>query len=507
MKKNIESILLLSCRSPFLNDSKIYSPMANLYLKSFINFNLPNVKVKLGSDNYGIAYEPMKDEKGNIARDFNGNEIMKLMFDKDGNYILDKETENLFESYDAIGISIMTPQKEEAHAILKSIKERWPEKIVIAGGPHVKHYVSDILKANEPYNYLVPLDGERALVGILSGKTDEFSHQYIRIGVKNGKHIITETVEDPRVINDILSKEDIRNAPRPDRTSEDAVKLLQEYNYRLGEREATTMMTARGCPEHCKFCEDAMTAVRRSSLENIKRELDDIVNLGYKAVYIYDDLFSLSLKEAEVICKELKKRDLAFRCNIQARYFTQWGEDFAKMFSDNGCYEVAFGAESGSQTILDNLEKRTTIEMNYKTVEYTGKYGIVNKAFILLGTPGETRKTLKETENFISFLVNYPIQGKPNEKNDFGAYVFYPYKGTQIRDSLDRGEDIGLQMLSAEGIGAYSLESIVSTAELSQNDLLEFRKHLIKTYRPDSDRHLWTDKFKETHHVRKVEYN
>ena len=88
-----------------------------------------------------------------------------------------------------------------------------------------------MIRTGEPYDYLVPLDGERALVGILSGETDGFSHQYVRVGVKDGRHITTETIEDPKIISDIMSKEDIRNAPRPDRTSEDAVRLLKEYHY------------------------------------------------------------------------------------------------------------------------------------------------------------------------------------------------------------------------------------------------------------------------------------
>ena len=467
-QKKLESLLLLSCRSPFLNDSKIYAPMANLYLKSYVEEELPDVKVTLGDDNYNI----------------NNSEM--------------------FEPYDAIGISIMTPQREESLKILYSIKSKYPNKVVIAGGPHVKQYVGDILKNKEPYDWLVPLDGEKPLVGILKGETENFSHQYMRMGVRDGKHIITENLEDPRILTHIMSKEDIRNAPRPDRTSENSIKIIKNYHYRLGNRESTTMMSARGCPEQCAFCEDAMTPVKRSSLENLKLEMDDIKNLGYGGVYLFDDLFALSIKDSREIGEELQKRDLIYRCNAQARYFTKWGEEMAKMLADTGCYEIAFGAETGSQKILDNIHKRTTVEMNYKTIEYANKHGLIVKAFILIGLPGENLETLKETEKMIQYLMSNP-------NNDFGAYIYYPYKGTQIRDRLDKGEDPGLEMLVEEGIGAYATidggsEVVIRTDELTGKQLSDFRDHLIQKYRPVSSEFEW-DKLHDTHLKSKVEYN
>ena len=475
-KKELESLLLLSCRSPFLNDSKIYAPMANLYLKSYVNKELPNVCVVLGDDGY----------------DLNKPEY--------------------FEPYDAIGISIMTPQREEALKILHTIKQHYPEKIVIAGGPHIKQYIGDILRAKEPYDWLVPLDGERPLVGILKGETDKFTHKYMRVGVRNGKHVITENLDDPKILVDIMSKQDIWNAPRPDRTSENAIRIIKNYHYKLGDRESTTMMSARGCPEQCAFCEDAMTPVKRSLLENLRLEMEDIKALGYEGVYLFDDLFALSIKDSNEVADELKKRDLIYRCNAQARYFTKWGEAMAKMLADTGCYEIAFGAETGSQKILDNIYKRTTVEMNYKTIEYANKYGLIVKAFILLGLPGENWETLKETEKLIQYLMSNP-------RNDFGAYIYYPYKGTQIRDRLDEGEDPGLEMLVSEGVGAYATkdggsEVVIKTKELSGEDLFNFRKYLIERYRPESSKFEWqdnNDKNKEnsifdTHLKSKVEY-
>ncbi|MCH7534178.1 MAG: B12-binding domain-containing radical SAM protein [Bacteroidetes bacterium] len=471
MKKSLDRMLLLSCRSPFLDDAKIYAPMANLYLKSYINKNVPDVDVVLGDDEYEL------------------------------------DNPDYFKPYDIIGLSVMTPQREEALKILHAVKRYDPDKVVVVGGPHVKHYAGDIIDAKEPYDWIVPLDGERVLTGILKGETD-FNHQYIRTGIKweDGKsqRIVMDTIDDPRILIDIMTKKDVDEAPRPDRSSKNAVKVIGNYHYKLGDRDSTTMMSARGCPEQCSFCEDAMTAVKWSSYDSINNQLDDIKNLGYGGVYMFDDLFAISMPKIRPITEQLSKKNLIYRCNAQARYFTKWGEDMAKLLSDTGCYEIAFGAETGSQKILDNIRKRTTVEANYQTIEYANKHDIIVKAFILLGLPGEDMETLKDTEKLVNFLMQ-------DKRNDFGAYVFYPYKGTQLRDSLDRGEDPGMSMLVEEGLGAYGIKGgnteagVIQTNDLTNKQLIDFRDYLVNKYHPESGKEKWS-KFHDTHMESEVEY-
>jgi anaerobic magnesium-protoporphyrin IX monomethyl ester cyclase len=428
------AIALLSCRSPFLDDAKIYCPLGNLYLKSYLNTHAPDVDVVVADDDYDV------DGLDNLER------------------------------FDIIGISIMTPQRDEAAAIATAIKRRWPDKTVVAGGPHVKHYLQE-LQRQTCYDYLVPLDGERALTRIVTGR--ETSH----------------------VVSDVLSRQEVADQPRPDRSSDNAVSILKRYHYSLGDRDATTMMTARGCPEQCTFCEDAMTQVRWTSVANIAAQLDDIVALGYRGVYVFDDLFAMSTVKIRPICEEFLKRDLIYRCNVQARYFTQRGEEMAAVLSSTGCYEVAFGAESGSQTILDNVRKRCTVDQNYRTVAYAKRHGLIIKAFLLLGLPGETWKTLADTEQFV----------RNSGLDDFQCVVYMPFKGTQIRRSLDAGEAVDLSIApqghDGEVTGAYGIKGgnssyEVRTGALSATDLKLFRDYLVTTYRPHSHRAKWGDEDK-----------
>ena len=430
----MENILLLSCRSPFLDDSKIYAPMANLYLKAYMNKFSPATNVVLGDDSYSL------------------------------------QSQAWLAPYDGIGISIMTPQREEAYKLARHIKTHFPRKKVIAGGPHVKHYKAEV-EENKDFDYVVPYDGERPLVKIANGNTS-------------------------RVLTDIMSKDDIATAPRPDRTSDNAKEVIYRYHYKLGDRNATTMMTSRGCPMTCTFCEDARTQSKWSSLNNLKEEMNDIVNLGYKGVYIFDDLFAISMPNVRPIVEELRKRDLIFRCNGQANFFTKWGEEFAKLLADNGCYEIAFGHESGSQKILDNVTKRTTVQQNYDSVKYAKKYGIKVKSFIMLGLPGEDEQSVTETENFI----------RTAGMDDFQLAVYYPFKGTQIRDAIDKGDKNMDIHFEGEGLGAYgqkggSSESVVRTSRYTSKELLQIRDDLVRKYKPESHTNKWKeDKFFDTAH-------
>ena len=403
-----QTTVLISLRSPFLDNDRVYPALGNLYLKSALK------------------------QQGLEAR------------------VIDDWKEESFENTSHVGVSIMTPQREDSNLFSKWFKKTHPDKVLIAGGPHAKYYQAELVA--EGWDHVVTDDGERALPGIIKGE-------------------ITD-----RVITDKLTAKELAQMPRPDRLSE--AEYLSGYNYVLGDRNSTTILTARGCCEQCTFCEDAMTLVRKTPIGKVKQELDDIVELGYKGVYIFDDIFALAPKVTYPICDELAERDLIYRCNGQARMMT---DEFMKKLADSGCHEIAFGAESGSQTILDNIKKNTQISQNYKFAELTHKYGIDLKLFILLGLPGETRKTLSETEDFI----------REAKAQDVQVAIYYPYKGTQIRDAIDSGNSLVDLTFNGEGLGAYGQkggesEYVVRTEDLSSQDLKVFRDHLIRTYRPKS---------------------
>jgi len=403
--------LLISLRSPFLDNDRVYPALANLYLRSAMNREGLETVV---TDDW--------DKIGDGMREFSH-----------------------------VGVSIMTPQRELATEFLKRSRFHTnPGTVFIAGGPHARHY-TDELRGSD-WDYIVTHDGERVLPKIVKGEVKR------------------------RIVKDVITRKELDEMPRPDRLGE--AEYLRGYNYVLNGRDSTTMLTARGCPERCTFCEDAMTPVLRTPIEKVQQELDDIVLLGYSGVYIFDDIFALAPKVTEPICREMQKRDLVYRCNGQARMMS---EPFMKMLSETGCAEIAFGAETGSQTILDNIDKRTTVKQNYDFVKWCHKYEVPVKLFILLGLPGENWETLRETEDFVNWAGAADVQ----------VAVYYPYKGTQIRDAIDRRDSLVDLTFEGEGLGAYGQkggesEYVVGTSVLTSGDLRAFRDHLVRKYRPKS---------------------
>ena len=415
-------VTLVSLRSSFLDNDKIYPPLANLYLHQKIKETMPKVEVNI-TDNPTL--------------------------------------EQMIES-DFVGVSVMTPQRKQASELLDKLKGKTK---TIVGGPHVKHYLDEVQK--QDWDYIVPFDGIRAIIYILRGMSPKTVVDSIPVG-----EYPTEWVKPNRLDN---------------------AEFLREFNYTLNGRNSTTMLTAQGCPMVCSFCEEAGTKGRWTPMNLIKEELDDIVSLGYRGVYLFDDLFAIAMPKVRPICEELKKRDLIYRCNGQANFFTKWGEDFAKLLGDTGCYEIAFGHESGSQKILDTVQKRTTVEQNYRSIEYAKKHGLKVKSFVMLGLPGEDEETIKDTERFLATAG----------MDDFQLAIYYPYKGTQIRDAIDRGESLDLY-LEGEGLGAYgqkggSTESVVRTNRYTSKELLEIRDELVRRYKPESHTHKWDGFFEHDH--------
>jgi radical SAM superfamily enzyme YgiQ (UPF0313 family) len=236
-------------------------------------------------------------------------------------------------------------------------------------------------------------------------------------------------------------------------------------------------------------------------MENTKAELEDIMSMGYEGVYLFDDLFAINLKKCQPYLDLLKASGLKFRCNVHAKFMT---DEFAAALADAGCIEVAFGAESGSQDMLDRMDKKTTVQQNYDCAMHCKKYGITVKAFLMIGLPGETRETVKDTEKFIL----------TSGIDDAQIAIYYPYKGTQFRQEMDDGIADDLFMESKdEGLGFYggkdgTADSIVRTKALSSEELIEIREELIRKYKfaTHTTRHKDDDKFFDTHLKDNPEY-
>ncbi|MBF0428126.1 MAG: B12-binding domain-containing radical SAM protein [Magnetococcales bacterium] len=366
-----------------------------------------------------------------------------------------------YQNFSHFGISCMTPQRNQAYEILNAIRANFPGKVVVLGGPHVKYYQEEC--EGKEFDYLVVGDGELAL-----------------------KAIMENTPGLSRVVQMPVSESQMNDFPIPYRDQ----AFLNQYDYRFLGIKATTVLTAKGCPMSCTFCEDARTTVRHYFPDVVEQQIIQIKSMGYEGIMFFDDIFTISIKRVRELAGVIRKHNIKFRCFGHAKRMT---DEMCTLLADAGCVETGFGAESGSQKILDITRKRTTVQANMDYIERCNRHGIRVKAFLMLGLPGENLQTIAETREFLEFLMSQRFKSRLGMEisNDFDMTIFFPYKGTAIRNSLDEGTneyDLFFVGNAADYAGFYkgkcgSSDTILRTSALTQEELVHHQRELLDTFK------------------------
>lgn len=403
----MQNVLLVALRSPFMDSDRVFPPLGILYLKSFL-----------------------------------------LQF----NYQVDIEDDPTFakvatwKDYDLIGFSVMTPQGRDANLFLHEIKQRWPNKICVIGGPHALHYTDEV--EQEPWDYIVRGDGEHDLLKILQGKMEK------------------------RISTTQASIDEMNNFPLPYRDRE----FLHRYQYILDGEKTTTLMTSKGCCMGCNFCEDRRTPMRNYTIDRVYNECKEIKSLGFNGAMAFDDILLMLPKRTIEMFSRLKELDMKFRGFAHANTLKP---AMAQAFKDGGGVEVGFGCEHAAQKILDVIDKGVKTHHNELFLQTCRDVGLRVKAFFMLGLPGEDWDTIKELEEFIA---------KHTENGnlyDFDCAIFYPYKGTYIRQHIEKF-DIEI-VKSIDSLGYYKgkdgqAEAIVRTKALTSEEIKHEKERIYRTY-------------------------
>lgn len=188
-------------------------------------------------------------------------------------------------------------------------------------------------------------------------------------------------------------------------------------------------VTTRGCPYKCNWCAKPIYGNRYNSHspENIVREIKKWQQqFGFTHVWFADDIFGLKphwLKDFE---HYIKKEKVSIHYKIQSRADLLLEEDNIKHLANSGCSMVWMGAESGSQKILDAMDKGTKVEQIYEATRLLKKHKIGVSLFLQLGYLGETVDDLQLTINMVKELL----------PDDIGISVSYPLPGTVFYDKV-----------------------------------------------------------------------
>jgi len=183
------------------------------------------------------------------------------------------------------------------------------------------------------------------------------------------------------------------------------------------------MATTRGCPFKCNWCAKPIYGNRYNSRspEKVVKELKLLKEkFQFDHIWFSDDIFGLKPGWVHSFADCIEKEQLHFKFKIQARADLLLQENYIKDLARAGCHNIWMGAESGSQKILDAMDKGITVEQIYKATALLKKNGIHPSFFIQFGYSGETKEDIAKTIRMIKDLLPY----------EMGISVSYPLPGT-----------------------------------------------------------------------------
>ena len=208
-----------------------------------------------------------------------------------------------------------------------------------------------------------------------------------------------------------LSGHDIhRKVRNEDDLDEFSLPLLNSHQLALTSSQKQNLwipfQTRRGCPLNCSYCSTETIEgmnIRKHSPGVVVEAISKHVEAGFDQFFFVDNIFNLPLSYAKELCTQITKAELniSWRCIL---YPWLVDEELIEKMTEAGCKEVSMGFDSGSETILRAMNKRFLPEDVRRISEILKRYNIRRMGFLLLGGPGESKKTVEESLAFADSL-------------------------------------------------------------------------------------------------------
>lgn len=294
--------------------------------------------------------------------------------------------------------------------------------VIILGGPDLRYNAENYL--NNGADYLVIGEGEETTFELIktllqNGHVD--SIRGIAFKALSGETITTS--ERPLL--------DIDKIPLPARHKIDTEKYISIWKAAHGY-SSINISTMRGCPFGCRWCSKAVYG-RTNRRRNPKLVVDEIEWIlrqsHFDQFWFVDDVFTLQKQWLIDFANELADRNIqiGYECITRADQLT--GEDI-ELLKKTGCYRVWIGAESGSQKILDFMNRKVTVEEAQNAIISVKSAGMQAGTFIMLGYPGEDEKDIIATVKHL----------KQSDPDFFTITLTYPIKGTELYNEIELNE-------------------------------------------------------------------
>ncbi len=287
--------------------------------------------------------------------------------------------------------------------------------VILCGADATDHYEIYLAKGAD---YVLIGEGEETLIELLSHVSDG----------RDTSQIIGLATRDPQIVKRRPDISDLDKLPFPAWDLVDVEKYRSIWLQRHGYF-SMNMVTTRGCPFHCNWCAKPIWGQRYHSRspENVAAEMKWLKETYHpNHIWFADDILGLKPGWIPRFADALHAQDslIPFKCLSRADLLTRRGE--VEAFARAGAQTVWMGAESGSQKILDAMDKGTRVEQIHEAARRLKQAGIRVGFFLQFGYPGETREDIEKTIQLV----------RDCDPDDIGVSVSYPLPGTKFFNAV-----------------------------------------------------------------------
>lgn len=317
---------------------------------------------------------------------------------------------------EVVGFTATTHNRLQAISVIKLLKKKKPDLMIMVGGPHFSLSDKNTLEVVDEIDIVVKREGEIT--------TEELLDVWPNRGKLKDVLGITYRDNNGEVISnpDRTFLEDLSQLPFPAWHLYD----LSKYQKKIYGTDFRTIgvISARGCPNQCVFCDNAAfskSMLRLRTPENFVDELEFLnKEYGFEGFNFWDDTLTVFKNHVLGICQEILNRGLNIKWYARARVNTV-DKEVINMMRKAGCRRISFGIESGSPRILKEIKKNITLEQARKAVQISSEADLIVSLNFIVNLPNETMEDLKMSADLIKELRGYR-----NVEASYGFALIYP---------------------------------------------------------------------------------
>ena len=305
---------------------------------------------------------------------------------------------------DVVGVTSFTVCLMDVLMTARLVREIKPDAHLCMGGHHPIAYPKEASELKE-FDSIVVGEGEEVFTELVNclEKGEDFTDIRGVYTAKSIKPHLESPTRDKRFLARVSVPaayvEDIDSIPIVNRNF---IRQNRYYNIIGSSSDLATILSSRGCPYLCTFCDVPIKSYRERSEASVVDEIEQCIEMGYKEFRFYDDLFNINETKVVRFCEELERRNVKITWDFRGRVNGLTRETLVRAKA-NGLRMASFGVETGTDSGLKELRKGTTMKKVRQAFEWCRELGIRTVADFIIGLPFE--KTQEDIKANINALI------------------------------------------------------------------------------------------------------